>query len=245
VIHRVAAEGFSAGVEAYRRARPTYHPELVARFIERYGAGHVIELGAGTGLFTAALVAAGVDVTPIEPIPEMRAALANTLPDLEPLAGTAEAIPIDDATADTVVAAQSAHWFTYPDALDEIGRILRPGGHYVTVWNVQDETVPWVAAFTNALEQYAGNTPRHRTMRWRSAVDADPRFSAVDDWGIPNPQSTTPDGVVERALSTSFIAALPEAEQAKVSEAIRRIVATLGDSFEYPYLSEVQAWRRA
>jgi hypothetical protein len=81
-------------------------------------------------------------------------------------------------------------------------------------------------------------------MLWRRAIDNHPAFEHVDEWTVPNPKPTTPDGVAERVLSTSFIAALPgDAQQTALAE-IRALVTPLGASFDFPYRSELQAWRR-
>ncbi len=53
-------------------------------------------------------------------------------------------------------------------------------------------------------------------------------------WGIENPQLSSSEGAVDRALSTSFIAALAHNEQRRVAEQIRSVVAGLGDEFDYP-----------
>ncbi|MEM7273621.1 MAG: methyltransferase domain-containing protein [Actinomycetota bacterium] len=245
-IHRAAADGYQANADVYRRARPAYHPELVARVVDRYtGPGAVVvDLGAGTGVFTAQLVAAGVRPTAVEPVEAMRAKLTAQLPAVTAVPGTAEAIPAEDAAVDTVVVAQAMHWFDHGPALDELARVLRPGGHLVTVWNVRDETVPWVTAYTEIVDRHAGDTPRHRTMRWRRAIDDDGRFEPVDDWSTLHPVPTDPDGVVGRALSTSFIAALSASDREAVADELRSVVAPLGDSFDYPYRAELQAWRR-
>lgn len=252
-VHSAAGSGYSAEADTYRRVRPSYHPDLIARFADRYSAGRVVEIGAGTGIFTAAIVGAivgaGTRVLAVEPVAAMRAHLeklpiddAGRVPP-SVAAGTAESIPTGDGSADTVVAAQAFHWFDHGPALDEIARVLRPGGHLVTAWNVRDLGTPWVAEVTAIMEPFAAGTPRHHSMIWRRAIDDDPRFEPVDDWSTPNPVPTSAEGVVGRTLSTSFIAALDDDRQAAVIDAVRAVVEPLGPDFDYPYVSELQAWR--
>ena len=243
VVNEAAAVGFSRDVERYHRSRPTYHPGVARRVVDRYGHGKVAELGAGTGIFTRQLVDLGQSVIAIEPVVSMRALLSDAVPEADIRIGSAESIPLDDDAAHTVVASQSFHWFDYRPALDEIHRVLRPGGHLVTVWNVRDESVDWVAACTEVLDRHAGPTPRYRDMGWRRAINSDARFGSVDEWRIANPFPTTVEGVVDRTLSTSFIAALTPDKQQLVAGQIRAIVAPLGLSFDYPYISQLQAWR--
>ncbi len=243
VIHSAATDGFSRGVDAYRNARPSYHPDVVARLVERYCDGTVLDVGAGTGILTRELGRVGADVVAIEPVEAMRRALVEDFPGVRTLAGTAEDLPVADQSAVTIVAAQAAHWFRYPECLDEFARVLRPAGHLVTVWNVRDESVPWVREYTEALAEFEGDTPRHRTLVWRRAIDGDARFVFAEEFSVANPQATTPDGVVERALSTSFIAALGSSDRTRLASRLRKIVARLGPTFDYPYRSELQAWR--
>lgn len=242
-VHRSAAAGFGREADSYSSARPGYHPSLVERFVNRYGSEPVLELGAGTGIFTQQLVQAGCRPIASEPVEAMRDLLVENCPEIEVIAGTAEATGASPNSIRTVVAAQAFHWFDYEKALNEIPRVLVPDGWLVCVWNVRDETVPWVAQYTEIVDRHADDTPRHRTMHWRAAIDRHPKFELVDDWSIANPQPTSPSGVVERARSTSFIAALSDDEQADVLAAIRRLVEPLGSHFEFPYRSELQAWR--
>jgi SAM-dependent methyltransferase len=150
---------------------------------------------------------------------------------------------LDDHSVDTVVTAQAFHWFEHDAALAEIERILRPGGLLVCVWNVRDESVDWIRRYTDVVDRFAGDTPRHRTMQWRRAIDGRATFEPADDWSVPNPKPTTPQQVVDRALSTSFIAALAPDVQSEVLDEVRQIADAVGGSFDYPYRSEVQAWR--
>jgi SAM-dependent methyltransferase len=211
--------------------------------VDRYGSGIVIELGAGTGIFTRQVMELGVKVIAIEPVYSMRDALSTGLPEADVRVGQAENIPLDDNTVDTVVASQSFHWFDYRPALDEIYRVLRLGGHLVTAWNVRDNNVDWVAACSAVLDRYAGESPRHRSMAWRRAINSDARFGSIDEWRIDNPFPTTVEGIVDRTLSTSFIATLSQERQQDVTGQIRAIVEPLGPSLDYPYISQLQAWR--
>jgi SAM-dependent methyltransferase len=254
-VHRAAAAGFEQQSQAYRQGRPSYHPNLVDRLVARYhrpGSGPepapLVELGAGTGIFTAQLAAAGVSVVAVEPVEAMRAALVETLGPQFPglvtaIDGTAERLPFDDRGATTIVASQSFHWFDHRAALDEIARVLAPGGHLLTVWNVRDNRVPWVAACTAAINRHAGDTPRYHTMEWRRAIDGDRRFSPVDEFAVANPSPSSPEGVADRVRSTSFVGALDAPTRAELLDEVARIVAPLGKRFDYPYTSELQAWR--
>ncbi|MEM7342269.1 MAG: methyltransferase domain-containing protein, partial [Actinomycetota bacterium] len=230
MIHDAAATGYSDDSERYHRARPGYHPDVVELVANRYGAGTVVELGAGTGIFTRQLVDNGVDVIAFEPVVSMRRTLKKTVPEADVRVGSAENMSLADDSVDTVVAAQAFHWFDHDVAIPEMIRAIRLGGHIVTVWNVRDHSVGWVRECSSIIERYAGDTPRHRTMQWRKALNAEPLLQAVDEWRVPNPQPMSAADAVDRVLSTSFIAALPEEEHKAVADEIWDVIEPIGRS---------------
>lgn len=242
MVHRAAETGFGEEADRYKTARPSYHPLLVERFINTFGNGRVIEIGAGTGIFTKQLAAHGVNVVAVEPVEAMRQVLTSDLPGADVRSGTAEDLPVAQESFDVVVVAQSFHWFDYERALDEIHRVLCPGGHLVTVWNVKAGDASWHLSYMEIVDRYADDTPRHADMKWRRAIDDDSRFELVDDWQIDNSQPTDEDGIVSRALSTSFIAALPSDRKSGVADEIRAAIQGARAPLLFPYRGELQAW---
>src|ERR1700712_1163347 len=105
----------------------------------------VVDVGAGTGKFTASLVTRGLTVTAVEPDEVMRQTLSGKFPSVVALSGTAESMPLADASADLVTFAQAWHWVDVPAASAEVARVLRPGGSLALVWNIRDSGVDWVA----------------------------------------------------------------------------------------------------
>jgi hypothetical protein len=99
-----------------------------------------------------------------------------------------------------------------------------------------------MARFTSIVDRYAGDTPRHRDMQWRKAIESDGRFTLEEEISVANPVPTDAAGVVERALSTSFVASLPDEEKQSVVQEIRELVADFGPAFDFPYISQLQAW---
>ena len=129
-IHEAAARGFQQASEAYERGRPTYPPEAIARLVTALGIGPhstVVDLAAGTGKLTRQLVPSGARLIAVEPVEAMRATFARVLPGVTILEGTAEALPLPDASAEALVVGQAFHWFDGPAALAEIHWVLRPG----------------------------------------------------------------------------------------------------------------------
>lgn len=241
MVHSSAAEGYDgSAVESYVSARPTYHPDAIARLARRVArCDRVVDLGAGTGILTAALAQAGVLATAIEPVAAMRAQFVADNPALECLDGSAERLPFSDSSVDAVVVGQAFHWFDHGPALDELARVIRPNGVLALIWNVRDESVEWVRRWTDIVVDPDGSTPRHRDMAWRRSVDADPRWSRFDDWSVDNPWPTTRQGVVDRALSVSYVGAMPEPERARIAAAVAELVEDLSEPFAYPYRTEI------
>jgi SAM-dependent methyltransferase len=204
----------------------------------------VLDLAAGTGKLTRELVPTGAEVVAVEPVEGMRAELAEALPAVRALAGTAERIPLPDAAVDAVTVAQAFHWFDGPAALAEIHRVLAGGGRLGLLWNVMDREVAWVDAVQRAVHAHRGESPWYTSHRWQRAFEGRDGFGPLEAADVRNVQVVDPEGVVERVASVSFIATLEPAANAAVLDEIRSIVAAHPETrgkrtIEIPYRTEV------
>ena len=245
-IHHSASDGFSAHADAYARGRPDYPPEATQWLREdlHLGPGKtVVDLGSGTGKFLKTLRETGAKMIAVEPVAAMREKLRDNNPDVETREGTAEAIPLPNASVDALVCAQAFHWFANARAMSEIRRVLKPGGCLGLIWNVRDESVDWVAEITKIITPYEGDAPRYHTGEWRRMFPAE-GFGPLQEKRFPWRHGGSPENViVDRTCSSSFIAALPPVEHAKVANALRALIARTPalagrETVEYPYVTE-------
>ena len=260
-MHYVAERGFGSVADVYERARPGYPPEVARLLAERFALDPskvVVDLGAGTGKFTREVITTGASVIAVEPVAEMRAQLQAAVPDARALAGTAEQIPLPDASADLVTAATAFHWFHLERALPEIHRVLRQGGGLAIVWNTRDESRRWVADVRRLLEAAVerhlsgaelAEADRLVSGDWRAALAATGLFTPPEEHEFRHEHEATVEEHVARFLSVSFVAVLPDEPRERLLADIERMLRshpeTRGrDRFALPYITEVYLSRR-
>lgn len=209
-----AALSFGSVVGAYERGRPGYPLDAV-RWLTGDDPLTILELGAGTGKLTAALVELGHDVHATDPDPAMLDRLAQNVPVARISQTSAEDIPAADASYDLVIAGQSYHWFDKEKALPEIARVLKRGGSLALVWNVRDERIPWVKRLGRLLgrqEQGAGPD---------EALESSPYFGPVESEKFKQWQVVDRESIRDLVLSRSNVATLePEEREAKIREVL-------------------------
>jgi ubiquinone/menaquinone biosynthesis C-methylase UbiE len=210
------AASFGRVADAYDLGRPPYPSEALAWLMEELGvtsASTALDLGAGTGKLTTALVPLTGHVIAVEPVAEMRRVLSARRPEAEVLAGRAEAIPLADHSVDVAFVAAAFHWFDAEVALAEIHRVLRPGGGLGLLWNRPEwEGEDWYPEFTTMLdrareEQEAPN--RYIAGEWRAALDRSAAFGPVRKREFRHVHRVTRDGFLARVASWSVFAVLP------------------------------------
>ena len=114
------------------------------------GAETVVDYGAGTGIYTVA-VAASLPrgrVLAVEALPRLvellREKITPELADRLVIVETSDnVVPLDDGEADRVVMVDVLHHlYDQPEALEEVARVLRPGGLFVVLdWGDEERPV--------------------------------------------------------------------------------------------------------
>jgi SAM-dependent methyltransferase len=242
-----AWRGFQAGAGAYERARPGYRPELMAWLVAALDlrpGRTVLDVGAGTGKLTRELVATGATVVAVEPVPGMRAILERAVPGASAFAGTAEALPLGEASVDAITAASAFHWFDAPVALAEFHRVLRRGGRLAMLWNRRRSDEPLHQAIDGIIEPYRHRASSHRDGSWRRDVERSGLFAAAAETLSPFEHELDPAGLVDRVSSISFISALPEPERESVLDRIRELAAGTPPPLRLGYITEAYVYER-
>jgi SAM-dependent methyltransferase len=172
---------FGTVAEQYDRYRPC-PPEEAVRYTGDLTGLRVLDVGAGTGKLTRFLVRHGAVVSAVEPDEEMRKILIRRSPEVVVLLGSAESVPAEDASFDAIFSNSAWHWFSQPDATDELARVLRDDGSLHAWWNGASRDVPWVHELTEMRNRPddAGRRPRG----WTAELDPDGPFVDAENFQL-------------------------------------------------------------
>jgi ubiquinone/menaquinone biosynthesis C-methylase UbiE len=221
---------FGGVAEVYERTRPGY-PEEAVRWLVGATPATVLELGAGSGQLTGTLLAQGHRVVATDPSDRMLAAARKRLRDARVVQCSAERIPLASSSVDVVVAGQSFHWFDPDLALPEIARVLRPAATLALVWNLRDETVPWVRRLGRLI---GSETPEDPT----DLLEGSRLFDGVQHKVFRHWQEVQRDSLVGLVESRSRVADLPEDERETLLDKVGELYDDYGrghDGMLLPY----------
>lgn len=228
------AEIFGEVAEVYERTRPGYPVDAV-RWLTGDEPTRVLELGAGTGKLTAALVAAHHRVTPTDPSRPMLDRLRRQLKVRGVVQARAEAIPVHAGAVDVVIAGQAFHWFDHERALPEIARVLRPGGTLALVWNLRDESVPWVRRLGRLIGSERPDDDAVEILE-RSGL-----FEGIETKTFRHWQEVGRDSLIGLVESRSYVAAMAERERTTLLKRVGELYDEYGrghDGMQLPYVTE-------
>lgn len=227
----LAEQGFNAAT-SYELGRPGYAPAAVERVVSELGLGatsRVLDLAAGTGQLSRALLPLVGSLVAVEPSAAMRAVLAERVPAAEVLAGEAAGLPLPDEAVDAVVVGEAFHWFAGEPALDEIARVLRPLGGLALLWNVALAAEPrWPVGLSELLRDLRAAAVtadrRYDSGAWRQALERDPRFERLASASAEHVQRLDREGLTAQIASYSYVASLPDAERQTALDQVRELL---------------------
>jgi SAM-dependent methyltransferase len=228
----------------YERVRPEYPPQAIAWLADRLDlrAGRtVLDLGAGTGKLTRALVATGARVIAVEPGDAMRAELERAVPGAEALRGSGERIPLAGDSVDAIAIGQAFHWFRHDEAIPELHRVLRRRGGVGLLWNMRDQDDPLQQEISELVGGFAaGRAKAEDTSRYLSESDL---FGPLEQKRFVFVQRLDADGLVDRVSSISFVAAAPAEMRDSLAEQLRALADAHGEEIDFRYVTDVYVSR--
>lgn len=228
-LHPLAAN-FAGVADAYERGRPEYTSTVAQSIAAELGVrpgSRVLDLAAGTGKLTRALLAFGLDVVAVEPIAELRAILSESVGSERVLGGFAEDIPLPDASVAAVTVADAFHWFDQPRALSEIRRVLVEGGGLAAVRIVPDWSgASWAHEVGSILADLGREHPQMQGPRWQDAAVAQGGWTPPREVTVTMSEPASTAGLLDYISSMSWTAALPDDQRAETIERIAELVRT-------------------
>lgn len=205
---------FSDRVEAYIKFRPDYPDKSIDWILAESRVDKsscIADVGSGTGIFTRQLLQQGMKVIAIEPNEPMRLAAEKALSHelgFTSAHGTAEALPLETASADLITCAQAFHWFDLNRAKQEFARVLKSTGLVALIWNDRRTKGN---AFLDAYERFLlthGTDYAAVNHKQIGAIAFDRFFTGPwVEQSFDNAQTLDAQGLQGRVISSSYMPA--------------------------------------
>ena len=247
------ARSFDDVAAAYDFGRPRYEPHAIDAIAAAAGSGpRLLDVGAGTGRLAGPLLEKGFDVVAVEPLDAMRTILARAIGPDRALAGSAEALPLPDASVDGAVCSDAWHWFDGARAADELHRVVRPGGGVVVcVSKVRgyegDDRPAWVSEIGAVLDSLwqAVDHPYLGGSRQPDGLEHHAGFEPIEVRSVPFVHHTTRETQLAHYASMSYISSLEPAPRAEALGTLEAILVRHDiDELDVDYRAELWVTRR-
>lgn len=243
------ADQFARVAGSYERGRPDYPAEVIGALIGELGlaAGdRVVDLAAGTGKLTRALLVGGLNVVGVEPLAEMRELLAARIGPERTLAGAAEAIPLADHSQRAATVADAFHWFDGPAALADIARVLAAGGGLALLATYPDWSgTSWGHELGTLINDARPEHPYFDGPSWEELI------AAAGGWTVPREIRVTVnrpanvEAIPDYMLSMSWVAAMERERRAELVACVERLVSEGETPAELPVHFRIAITERA
>ncbi len=207
-------EKFSGKAEIYDKCRPTYPTALIDDIYSKTHSNdnsRVADIGAGTGIFTKALLGKFRNVTAVEPNGDMYSVLRANLPDITAVQNSAENTGLPKGSFDLITTAQAFHWFDKDKFRNECKRMLKPNGKLAVIWNRRVLNDFW-ARRDEIFTRYCGTFHTGHVFIGHNGVDEDKEgdrffkevyFDDCEVFTYDNPILMTKDRFIGDMLSRS------------------------------------------
>jgi SAM-dependent methyltransferase len=256
-LRRAARTIFGSDARGYEAGRPGYPAEVYDILVSRCGlraGASVMEIGAGTGLVTRRLAAAGASVVAVEPDVRMAAHLATAVgSDVEIIRRTFEQSALPQDRFDLAVAAASFHWVDQAAGLPKLGQVIRPGGWAAVWWTIFDDP-DREDAFRDALQAQTGDGDPGGQRNAQFELDAAARCRDLAELaGLADVNGSLIRWTAEldtaqlRALYASMIRIrrLPAADQKRILDQISMLAdRDFGGRVRRPFITAMYTGRR-
>jgi SAM-dependent methyltransferase len=160
---------FDTLASVYAAGRPSYPEEILDAIQDLSGrplaGARIADVGAGTGIATRQLRDRGARVTAVELSEPMLRQLLAQSPGVTAVQGSANTLPLRDASVDFVTFGQAWHWVEPDLAVPEVLRVLKPGGALACFWNNAVPEGPWAGGYDQRVREFLGYDYRYGSSR--------------------------------------------------------------------------------
>lgn len=216
---------FEAVADEYDTARPAY-PDGLFDALGPLAGLQVLDVGAGTGIATRALIARQASVIAVDRGTEVLRRAVTRTPALVSVVADGSILPMRAGVVDLVCFAQAWHWLDESTRAAEMHRVLRTGGRWAGWWShARADGELWFDRYWAVIERSCpGTHRRQRDFQWGSPIAASGMFSVGDRVIVPWVRHVSVDAWITDQMSHSYVAGLPQQRRSNLLAELRTIL---------------------